>query len=412
MLQVAIILATAALLVAVLRRVGQPKVVAEMAAGFVLGPIVLGALFPEWHAQVFAKEHLEIVRGLGLSGLVLFMFLMGAEMRFGAKGAGEDLRAAATLTLLSFSIPFALGLAIAPALHAAFAPAGVSFWPFALFVGTALSVTALPVMARILEERHLTHSPPGRLALSAAALGDAGAWLVLALLVAGGRPGAAWPEIARAAGLLAGLCALLFLVVRPLLARYFARRPEGERLRLRDLPMLFAGALLCAWATEHLHVHAAFGAFLFGLTLPRDTALSEAIRARIGPLVALLLLPCFFALVGLATTGQAFGAAGFGFLALILLVAVGGKMAAGLAGARLAGQSWRESFCVGALMNTRGVVELVFLQVGRDAGLIGPELFTLLFVTALVTTLMTGPMLGLAARHDAALKPPPEFQRP
>lgn len=411
MLQVAIILATAALLVALLRPFGQPAVVAEMAAGFVLGPIVLGAFFPEWHAQLFAREQLEAVRGLGLAGLVLFMFLMGAEMRFGQHGAGKDLRAAATLTALSFSIPFALGLAIAPALHAPLAPPGVGFWPFALFLGTALSVTALPVMARILEERHLTHSPPGRLALSSAALGDAFAWLVLALLVAGGRPGAAWPEVARSAALLVALCAFLFLVVKPLLARHFAGRREGERLRARDLPILFAGALLCAFATEHLQVHAAFGAFLFGLALPREAGLAEAIRERIGAVVALLLLPCFFALVGLASTGTAFGTAGFGYLALILLVAIGGKYAAGLAGARLAGQSWRDAFSVGALMNTRGVVELVFLQVGRDAGLIGPELFTLLFATALVTTLMTGPMLRLATRRDAA-STPPELQRP
>jgi len=411
MLQVAIILLTAALLVAALRPLGQPAVVAEMAAGFVLGPIVLGALFPAWHAQLFAAADLEAVRGLGLVGVVLFMFVMGADFRLDTRGAGRQVRAAATLSVLSFTIPFALGLAIAPWLHAALSPPGLGFWPFALFLGTALSVTALPVMARILEERSLTHEPPGKLALSAAALGDAGAWLVLALIVAGGRPGAQWGELAQAAALLAAFCATLFGIVRPLLTRHFARRPFGDTLRARDLSLLLAGALASAWVTEQLQVHAAFGAFLFGLALPRDERLAGAIRERIGPLVALVLLPCFFALAGLATTGQAFTAAGPGYLALILAVAIGGKFVAGAAGSRLAGQSWRDALCVGALMNTRGVVELVFLQVGRDAGLIGPELFTMLFVTALVTTFMTGPILRLA-RHAAPLDSPSQPQRP
>jgi Kef-type K+ transport system membrane component KefB len=410
--QLGIILVVVALLVAVLRHVGQPAVVGEMAAGFVLGPVVFGAIAPGLHAQVFAPETLGGIRGLGTLGLVLFMFLMGAELRIDARRAAPFLRAAARLSALSVLLPFALGVAIAPLLHPAFAPAGLAFWPFALFLGTALSVTALPVMARILRERGLAESEPGKLALSAAALGDAGAWLMLAVVVAAGKPGARWEQLWLTVVLLALLCAFVFGVVRPVLARRFGQRTGEEGLPAGDIPMLLVGAVACAFATDCLQVHAAFGAFLFGLCLPRDDRLAAALRARVEPLVLLVLMPCFFALSGLGTTGEAFAGTGMALFALVLLAAIAGKFAAGVAGARWAGQSWRPALMVGALMNTRGVVELVFLKVGLDAGLIGPELFTALFVTALVTTLMTSPLLGWLGRYRRKLAPATPLVKP
>jgi Kef-type K+ transport system membrane component KefB len=315
-------------------------------------------------------------------------------MRIDERGAARHLRDAARLAGLGVLLPFALGVAIAPLLHPALAPAGVAFWPFALFLGAALSVTALPVMARILREHRLADSAPGRLALSAAAFGDVAAWLVLAAVVAAGRPDAPGPGPWRNAALLVGLCAIVFGVARPMIARHFRRRAAHEGLRASALPVLVMGALATAFAADLLQVHAAFGAFLFGLCLPRDTRLVAALRTRIEPLLLLVLMPCFFAAAGLDTTGQAFAGTGIALCALVLVTAVAGKVAAGVAGARWAGLSWRPALMVGALMNTRGVVELVFLKVGLDAGLIGTELFTALFVTALATTLMTSPLLG------------------
>jgi Kef-type K+ transport system membrane component KefB len=396
--QLLIILLTAGLLAAMLRHVGQPAVIGEMAAGFVLGPAVFGWISPDWQARLFSPADLGEIRGLGTLGLALFMFLMGAELRIDERGAGRHLHAAARLAALSVLLPFSLGIAIAPWLHPTLAPAGVSFWPFALFVGTALCVTALPVMARILKERDLAGSEPGRLALSAAALGDVSAWLMLAVVVAARNPGAGWEQLGLTTALLVSLCAVVFGIVRPALARYFARRGAREGLHASDIPMLLVGALACAFATDHLQVHAAFGAFLFGLCVPRDDRIVAALRARVEPLVLLVLMPCFFALAGLDTTGQAFAGTGAALFGLILLTAIAGKLAAGVAGARLAGLAWRPAVMVGALMNTRGVVELIFLKVGLDAGLIGAELFTALFVTALATTLMTCPILGRLVR--------------
>jgi Kef-type K+ transport system membrane component KefB len=406
LVQLSIILLTVWLLVALLRPLGQPAVIGEMAAGFVLGPVVFGWIAPEWHGRLFSAANLGEIRGLGTLGLVLFMFLMGAELRIDERGAGHHLRAAARLAVLSVLLPFALGVAIAPWLHSTFAPAGVSFWPFALFVGTALSVTALPVMARILKERDLTASAPGRLALSAAALGDVSAWLMLAVVVAAARPEAGWERLALNLALLVALCAVAFGGVRPLLARHFARRGAHEGLHASDVPILVVGALACAFATDYLQVHAAFGAFLFGLCLPRDDRLLAVLRTRIEPMVLLVLMPCFFVLAGLDTTGHAFSGTGAALFALILLAAIVGKLVAGVAGARWAGQSWRPALMVGALMNARGVVELIFLKVGLDTGLIGPELFTALFATALITTLMASPLLGRldrSARGEEAL---------
>jgi Kef-type K+ transport system membrane component KefB len=397
-LQLSVVLATVWLLAAVLRHAGQTAVIGEMAAGFVLGPVVFGWIAPQWHAWLFAPGSLAEIRGLGTLGLVLFMFLMGAELRIGDRGAGQRLRATAPLAALSVLVPFTMGVAISPWLHPTLAPAGLAFWPFALFVGTALCVTALPVMARILKERDLTASEPGRLALSAAALGDVSAWLMLAAVVAAAKPAASREPLWLTAGLLAALGMIVFGVVRPMLARRFAARTAQDKLRATDIPLLLVGALACAFATDSLQVHAAFGAFLFGLCLPREERLLAALRARIDPVV-LLLMPCFFALAGLGTTGEAFAGTGIALFAVILLAAVAGKLAAGVAGARLAGLSWRPALMVGALMNTRGVVELIFLKVGLDAGLIGAELFTALFATALVTTLMTGPLLGRLARN-------------
>jgi Kef-type K+ transport system membrane component KefB len=222
--------------------------------------------------------------------------------------------------------------------------------------------------------------------------------LAVVVAAAGTRPG--WSHLGVSLALLASLCVIVFGLVRPLLARHFARRFAHEGVHASDIALLLLGALACAFVTEYLQVHAAFGAFLFGLCLPRDERLADALRARIEPMVMLVLMPCFFALAGLDTTAQAFDGAGTALCALILLVAVAGKFTAGVAGARWAGQSWRPALMVGALMNTRGVVELIFLKVGLDRHLIGAELFTALFVTALITTLMTSPLLALLARDD------------
>jgi Kef-type K+ transport system membrane component KefB len=384
-----------------LRHVGQPSVIGEMTAGLLLGPMVAGALWPGLHAQLFSKQLVAGLSALSTLGLVLFMFLIGLELR-APRGLRAQLVAAGSVGVIGTVLPMALGLAIAPLLYPALAPAGVAFWPFALFIAVALSITAFPVMARILKDRGQSNTPFGQLSLSAAALVDVFAWGLLALVVALAGAGQGWASLVKITLGMAAVCAFVFLALRPFYAWLLRRHaPDGEASPT-VLTALMLGLLGCALLTEWLQLHAVFGAFLFGACLPRDDRLLHSLAARIEPLSVVVLMPLFFALAGLGTTGTAFSGAGMGAMALILLVAVVGKLAGGAAGARLAGYGWRDSLATGALMNARGLMELIVMRVGLDAGLIGPELFTMLLVMALVTTAMTGPLLTLFASRRVA----------
>ena len=407
LVQIAVILVAARLCGLLLARFGQPPVIGEMAAGVLLGPVVLGAALPGLHAALFPAASLPGLSTLATLGLVLFMFVVGAELR-APEGARAQVLAAARVAGLSALLPFALAVAVAPLLHGMLAPPGVAFWPFALFMGVALAVTAFPVLARILKDRRLQHTAIGRLALAAAALLDVAAWIVLALLVAL-TGGGGWSTLSLTFAGLALLLVVVYGVLRPLYAWLLRRHASDGRPSGTVLAALLVGLCACAAATEWLHLHAVFGAFLFGTCLPRDDRLVHSLVERIEHLALVLLMPVFFAMAGLGTTADAFTAAGFGALLLILAVAVLGKVAGGALGARLSGYGARDSLAVGSLMNARGMMELIVMKVGLDAGLIGAEMFTLLLLLAIATTLMTGPLLGLlgvrSAHVDAGAEP-------
>jgi Kef-type K+ transport system membrane component KefB len=392
LLQLVIILGTARLLGIVLRYLGQPSVIGEMAAGIVLGPVVLGALAPEWHAEVFARSSLPALEGLSQLGLVLFMFIVGAELRL-PTGVRTQLVAAGWIGVLSVLLPMGLGLAIAIPLHVQLAPSGVAFWPFALFMAAAMSITAFPVMARILKERGMTQSTLGRLSLTSAAVADVLAWILLALVVVLAGSGHDWNRFIQLLIGLLLLVSVVFGLLRPLMAWLLARYASDGRPAGILLATLLIGTFACAYATGYLEVHPVFGAFLFGACLPRDDRLLHSLIERIEHVAILVLMPVFFALAGLNTTQEAFVGAGLSALLLILVVAVVGKIAGGAIGARIAGQPWRASLAVGSLMNARGLMELIVMKVGLDIGVIGQELFTMLLVMALITTVMTGPLL-------------------
>jgi Kef-type K+ transport system membrane component KefB len=337
LLQLIVILVTARACGWLLKYLGQPSVVGEMAAGLVLGPVCMGALFPDLHHQLFAPTLLAGLSALSTVGLVLFMFVVGLELR-SHQGFRAQIKASGYVGGLSVIVPLVLGLAISPTIYPSLAPKGVGFWPFALFMSSALSITAFTVIA---------------------------------------------------------LAAFVYLVLKPAFAwllRTYA--PDGEPTTA-VMTSLMIGLLVCAMLTEWLHLHAVFGAFLFGTCLPRDDALLQSLGKRIEPISIVVLMPLFFALAGLGTTASAFNGAGFGAMALIVVVAVVGKIAGGAVGARMAGYGWRDSLATGSLMNARGLMELIVMKVGLDAGLIGPELFTMLLVMALVTTAMTGPLVTL-----------------
>jgi len=397
LLQLIVILVSARLCGWLLRWLGQPQVVGEMAAGMLLGPAVLGSCAPAWSAQLFSTELLGGLNALSTLGLVLFMFVVGLEIR-SPGGVRRQLRAAGSVGVLSMAVPAALALAIAPLLHPALAPAGIGLAPFALFLAAAVSITAFPVMARILKDRGMTQTPFGQLSLAGAAVVDLFAWILLAVVVAMAGAGDGSRGLATIIGGTVLLLAVLGLVVRPLYARLLAAHaPEGTPSPA-VLAALIVGLLASAYATERLHLHAVFGAFLFGACLPRDDRLLQALTERVEPLSVVLLMPLFFALAGLSTTRAAFTQGALGAMALVIAVAAVGKLLGGAIGARLSGQDAADSFAVGALMNARGLMELIVMKVGLDTGLIGPRMFTILLVMALVTTAMTSPLITLALR--------------
>jgi Kef-type K+ transport system membrane component KefB len=400
LLQLSVILATARVLAMLVRRLGQPPVVGEMIAGLVLGPLVFGALAPELHAMVFPRGGLAALEGLSQIGLVLFMFIVGAELR-APDGARAQVTAASWIALLGVLLPCVLGLAIAPALHPRYAPPGVGLGAFAAFMAASMAITAFPVMARILKERGLTRSPIGQLSLAAAAIADVLVWLLLAVVVALISARGGWLGFARMLGGLVVIALVAFGLLRPLLARLLARHAADSRPGGAVLGALLIGTCAMAAATEALGLHAVFGAFLFGACLPRDDRLLETLVDRLEHVAVLVLMPVFFALAGLGTTPDAFSAGGLLALLLVLTVAVLGKMLGAGGGARIAGLGWRDSFAIGALMNARGMMELIVLKVGLDAGVIGQTMFTMLLVMTIVTTLMTSPLLDLCRAERA-----------
>ena len=338
LLQLAIILATARVLALVLGRLGQPPVIGEMIAGIMLGPIVFGALAPDTHAWLFPRDKLAALEGLSDVGLVLFMFVIGAELR-APGGARDRLVKAGWVGTLGVALPMLLGLAITPMLYARFAPAGVAFWPFALFMAASMAITAFPVMARILKERAMTRTPLGQLALASAAIADVFAWIMLALVVALISAHGGWRGFGNTLAGLVAIAALAFGILRPLVAKLLARHAADGRPGGAVLSVLVIGTCLMAAATEWLGLHPVFGAFLFGACLPRDDRLLETLIERIEHVAVLVLMPVFFALAGLSTTIDAFTGTGLSALLLILAAAVLGKVLGGGGGARIAGSA-------------------------------------------------------------------------
>ncbi|HTU57080.1 MAG TPA: cation:proton antiporter [Polyangiales bacterium] len=403
LLQLVIILGTARLLGLVLRYFGQPAVIGEMAAGLILGPVVFGALAPELHADIFAPASRGPLEGLSQLGLVLFMFIVGAELRL-PTGVRSQLVASGWIGVLSVILPLGMGFAIAYPLYPIVSIPGVSFWPFALFTAVAVSITAFPVMARILKDRNMTQTTVGRLGLTSAAVADVLAWFLLALVVVLASSKQDWNVLIRQLVGVLLLGAVIYGLFRPLIAWLLAKYASDGRPAGGLLATLLIGTFVCAYATDYLGVHAVFGAFLFGTCLPRDDRLLHSLIERIEHVAILVLMPVFFALAGLNTTSDAFVGAGLGGLALIMVVSIVGKYAGGVIGARVCRYSWRESFAVGSLMNARGLMELIVMKVGLDIGVIGQQMFTMLLVMALVTTVMTTPLVMLFTRNTGAVE--------
>ncbi|MDX3386253.1 cation:proton antiporter [Streptomyces niveiscabiei] len=375
----------------------QPRVVGEMVSGILLGPSVLGLLAPAGYRALFPAGLLGYVDALAQVGLAMFMFLVGVELGAGHRGAPRA--AGALVAVCGITLPFGLGVALARLMYGTLAGPGVGFLPFALFLGIVMSVTALPVLARILMERGMLHSRAGLLSVLGAAFADLVCWLLLAFVVTlhrGTSPAAVLRSLALTAVFFAGLV----LVVRPLLRKVLVRQgrllPEGALLSL-----VLVGALLSAVATDRIGVHPVFGALLFGAVCPADAPGLDTVRDRLRDVTTVVLLPPFFASVGLRTELGLLGGdpALWLWTGAALVVAVAGKTVGCAVAASAADVRGRDALRVGVLMNCRGLTELVVLGIGLELGLLTTPLFTVLVLVTLAATAMTTPLLDLLDRR-------------
>ena len=392
---------------------GQPPVIGEVVAGIVLGPSLLGWFSTDLFginvtAFLFPADVKPFLGVIAQLGVVLYMFLVGLELNAGL--LRSQAKAAVAISQASMMVPFLLGSGLALGLYTSLAPPGVPFTSFALFMGIALAVTAFPVLARILTDRGIARTRLGTLALGCAATGDATAWCLLAFVV--GVAQAHVGDALRVLGLSVAFIALILLLARPIVAQLVSKI-EGRPLSPGVLAVVFAALLLAALATEAVGIHALFGAFLLGAIVPHDSGLARQLGQKLEGVVTVLFLPAFFAYTGLNTQiGLVSGAGAWLVCGLIVLVATLGKFGGTLVAARLTGLDWRTSAALGVLMNTRGLMELIVLNVGLELGVISQALFAMMVLMAIVTTMATAPVLAwLTPKEELLTSQPAERSR-
>ncbi|HEY7961041.1 MAG TPA: cation:proton antiporter [Solirubrobacteraceae bacterium] len=395
---VVVVMLFARLCGSVMPRIGQPRVMGEVLAGILLGPTLFGALAPGLQSTIFAPDIVPFIGVVANLGLIFYMFLIGLEVDLG------QLRGRARMTLAisntALLVPLMLGMLVALPLYPLLAP-DIRFAAFALFVGVSMSITAFPVLARIIAERRMLKRPLGALALSAAAVDDVSAWFLIALATAVASAGSG-VAVLETIGWAAVFCLGMAFLVRPILARAAVAHDEAGRVPGTWITAIFAGVLLSAIATEKIGIAVIFGAFVMGIAMPRHAGLSEDVTRRVEDFVLTLLLPLFFAYTGLRTNVALLGQGQLiAITALLCAIAILGKYGGTLLAARAIRLPWRESAVLGALMNTRGLTELIVLNLALSTGAISAALFTALVIMALVTTFMAGPLMRLLDPHNA-----------
>jgi Kef-type K+ transport system membrane component KefB len=375
------------------RKIGQPTVIGEIIAGIVLGPSLLGLYFPEFSLALFPLQSLGNLQFLSQIGLILFMFVIGMELDLKVlKNKAND---AVVISHASIIIPFTLGIGLAYFVYYKFAPAGISFLAFSLFMGIAMSITAFPVLARIVQERGISKTKLGAIVITCAAADDITAWCLLAVVIAIVKAGTFVSALYIIALAVVYVLMMLF-VVKPFLKRIGELYSSGVNLSKPVVAIFFLTLILSSYTTDIIGIHALFGAFMTGVIMPDINRFRTIFIEKVEDVSVILLLPLFFVFTGLRTQ---IGLINDPYLwkvtGFIILVAVAGKFFGSALAAKFVGQNWRNSLTIGALMNTRGLMELVVLNIGLDLGVLTPEVFTMMVIMALVTTFMTGPALDL-----------------
>ncbi len=377
----------------IFRKIGQPSVIGEIIAGIVLGPSLFGLYFHDMKEALFPVASLGNLQLLSQIGLILFMFVIGMELDLKVlKNKAND---AVVISHASIVIPFALGIGLSYYIYHQFAPAGIEFLSFSLFMGIAMSITAFPVLARIVQERGIHKTRLGTIVITCAAADDITAWCILAVVIAIVKAGSFVSSLYVIALALIYVLAMLF-IVKPFLKRVGDLYAKKDNLKKSVVAIFLLTLIVSSYLTEIIGIHALFGAFMMGAIMPDISRFRNIFIEKVEDVSVILLLPLFFVFTGLRTE---IGLINEPYLwkvtGFIILVAVVGKFVGSALAARFVGQNWRDSLTIGALMNTRGLMELVVLNIGYELGVLSPKIFTMMVIMALVTTFMTGPALDI-----------------
>ncbi len=375
------------------KKIGQPSVIGEIIAGIFLGPSFVGMYLPEVSSFLFPHESLGNLQFLSQIGLILFMFVIGMELDLNVlRNKAHD---AVVISHSSIIFPFALGITLAYFTYSEFAPANIHFLSFSLFIGISMSITAFPVLARIVQERGLSKTRLGTISITCAAADDITAWCLLAAVIAIVKAG----SIISALYTIAAAVTYVFIMVklvRPFFRKVGEKYSDNESISKPIIALFFTTLLISSYCTEIIGIHALFGAFMAGVIMPSNVNFRGAFIGKVEDVALVLLLPLFFVFTGLRTEiGLLNSPELWKTCAIVTEVAIAGKFIGSSLSAKYVGQSWKDSLSIGALMNTRGLMELVVLNIGYDLGVLSAEIFTMLVIMALLTTFMTGPALDL-----------------
>jgi Kef-type K+ transport system membrane component KefB len=394
-LQLGIILVFVRLIGKAARKVGQPQVVGEMIAGVLLGPSLFGWLFPEIQQAIFPPETIPVLYILAQVGLVIYMFLIGTE--FNINLLRPRLRSAISVSIAGITTPFILGAVITLLIfdNQTFFSPGIHAWEAMLFTGAAMSITAFPMLARIIHERGLANTSMGTLALAAGSIDDTAAWCLLAVVLASFSGDASIAFRAVGGGILYG--GLVFVMGKPLLRRLDTVVERARGLSGQALSIILILLMFGAWFTDLVGIYAVFGAFVLGMAIPRGRV-TEELHRKVEPLTTNLLLPLFFVYSGLNTQlGLVISPELWGITLVIVTAAIAGKFIACWGAARLSGETQANALAIGALMNARGLMELILLNIGLQRGIITPTMFTVLVIMTIITTLMASPVFDFVS---------------
>ncbi|WP_369766058.1 cation:proton antiporter [Flavobacterium sp. WC2429] len=391
--QIVMIILVARLFGWVFKKIGQPTVIGEIIAGIVLGPSLVGMYFPEFSAALFPEASLGNLKFLSQIGLILFMFVIGMELDI--KVLKNKASEAVVISHASIVIPFALGIGLSYFVYNKFAPQGVEFLSFSLFMGIAMSITAFPVLARIVQEREIHKTKLGAIVITCAAADDITAWCLLAVVIAIVKAGDFVGSL-YVISLAAVYVIVMIFIVKPFLKRIGDLYSSKDNIGKPVMAIFFLFLILSSYATEVIGIHALFGAFMMGSIMPDAAKFRMIFIDKVEDVAVILLLPLFFVFTGLKTeVGLINDPYLWKVTGAIILVAVVGKFLGSALAAKFVGQNWKDSLTIGALMNTRGLMELIVLNIGLELKVLTPEVFTMMVIMALVTTFMTGPALDL-----------------